>query len=204
MTESGGHDHRPTMPSRDRYSAVVAALLDVRIDHPTQRFDAELDAALADGRIDASTARALRWWQRMSVRAAESYASTVVPAVLIARDEADEQATSDADEIAASWRQAGGAQAPLGAAERNVPGYLVAVPAEELQQVQQQTRPVQQETPRAEQTTRAIRAAFRGGGPELASGNPPVDPVATTVTSASTGNSARKDRRSHADPATSA
>jgi hypothetical protein len=98
----------------DRYTPVVAALLDVRIDHSSARFDAELQTALAEGRIDAATARALRWWQRASVQALSTYSATVLPAVLAARDAADQQAADDIGALAASWQQARSLQtAPL-------------------------------------------------------------------------------------------
>jgi hypothetical protein len=96
----------PVAVSPDRYTAVVAALLDVRIDHSSARFDAELQTALAEGRIDATTARALRWWQRASVQALSTYSATVLPAVLAARDAADQQAADDIGALAASWQQA--------------------------------------------------------------------------------------------------
>lgn len=96
----------PVAVSRDRYTAVVAALLDVRIDHSSARFDAELQTALAEGRVDAATARALRWWQRASVQALTTYSATVLPAVLAARDAADQQAADDIEALAASWQQA--------------------------------------------------------------------------------------------------
>lgn len=90
----------------DRYAAVVAALIDVRPDIATARFDEELTHAISDGRVDAQTARTLRWWQRASVRAAESYATAVVPDVLAARDRAEAGARRDADDIASAWRAA--------------------------------------------------------------------------------------------------
>ncbi|MDQ1496101.1 MAG: hypothetical protein QOG69_2584 [Actinomycetota bacterium] len=96
----------PVAVSRDRYTAVVAALLDVRIDHSSARFDAELQTALAEGRVDAATARALRWWQRASVQALSTYSATVLPAVLAARDAADQQAADEIGALAASWQQA--------------------------------------------------------------------------------------------------
>jgi hypothetical protein len=156
MTEAGEYSRRSSAAPRDRYTAVVAALLDVRIDHPTQRFDTELDTALGDGRIDASTARTLRWWQRTSVRAAEHYASSVVPAVLMARDDADGQAWSDVDDSAKSWDRATNAT------------------------------PRVEQRAHAEQIGPAIRAAFRqigAAGQATAASNTSIDLIATTVTS---------------------
>ncbi|HTC68560.1 MAG TPA: hypothetical protein VK662_03250, partial [Acidothermaceae bacterium] len=63
----------------DRVTALVAALLGVRTDHASARFDAEIDAALTANRLDVQTARALRFWQRASVQAVEDYAGAVLP-----------------------------------------------------------------------------------------------------------------------------
>jgi hypothetical protein len=105
-TERGADVRTDAAATPDRYTAVVAALLDVRVDHSSARFDAELQTALAEGRIDATTARALRWWQRASVQALSTYSATVLPAVLAARDAADQQASDDIGALAASWQQA--------------------------------------------------------------------------------------------------
>jgi hypothetical protein len=90
----------------DRYSALVAALLGVRTDYASTRFDAEVTAALAANRLDVATARTLRWWQRASVREVEGYANSVLPVVLATRSDADTRAAIDSDEAAASWQQA--------------------------------------------------------------------------------------------------
>jgi len=92
--------------NRDRYAAIVAALLDVRSDNASGRFDDEVAKAMADHRLDASTARTLRWWQRTSVRAAESYAAAVVSDLLAARDHAEATARRDVDEAEATWAAA--------------------------------------------------------------------------------------------------
>jgi hypothetical protein len=92
--------------SLDRYTALVAALLGVRIDYASARFDAEVAAALAANRVDVETARTLRWWQRASVREVEGYAGSVLPAVLATRSDADTVAAVDSDESAQSWQQA--------------------------------------------------------------------------------------------------
>ena len=140
-----GHDHAPRRDgARDRYAAVVAALMDVRPDEATARFDAEVSQAVADGRLDATTARALRWWQQASVRAAESYATTVVPGVLAVRDEAEAAATRDAAETAAAWRTA------LDFAPEHPVAELAAVRL--LAPAQRSATP--------ERTRQAIRAAF--------------------------------------------
>src|SRR5580698_1754749 len=90
----------------DRYTALVAALLGVRTDYATGRFDAEVAAALAANRLDVATARTLRWWQRASVREVEGYAGSVLPAVLATRSDADTAAAVNRDEAAESWQQA--------------------------------------------------------------------------------------------------
>ena len=96
----------PTGPALDRYTALVAALLGVRTDYASARFDAEVAAALSANRMDVATARTLRWWQRASVREVEGYAGTVLPMVLATRTDAETVAAVDSDESAASWQQA--------------------------------------------------------------------------------------------------
>lgn len=110
-TEAGADMRPDAAATPDRYTAVVAALLDVRVDQSSARFDAELQTALAEGRLDAATARALRWWQRASVQAVSTYSATVLPAVLAARDAADQQASDEIVAFAASWQQARSLQA---------------------------------------------------------------------------------------------
>lgn len=92
--------------SLERYAALVAALLGVRTDYASSRFDAEVTAALAANRLDVATARTLRWWQRESVREVEGYANRVLPVVLATRSDADAAAAIEGDESAASWQQA--------------------------------------------------------------------------------------------------
>jgi hypothetical protein len=95
----------------DRVAALVAALLGVRTDHASARFDAEIDAALAANSVDVQTARVLRFWQRASVQAVEDYAAGVLPVALAARDDADRQGADDVAETAAAWQAAQAAQA---------------------------------------------------------------------------------------------
>src|SRR3954470_19495913 len=73
------------------YAELVSGLLEARHDAASGRFDAEIAAAEADGRIDERTARVLRWWQRESVRAVVEHARSVIPPALGALDEADEE-----------------------------------------------------------------------------------------------------------------
>ena len=70
------------------YADLVAGLLDLRTDPATERFDAELAAAEEDGRIDAQTAKVLRWWQRESLRTMVEHARVVVPPTMMALERA--------------------------------------------------------------------------------------------------------------------
>src|SRR4051794_38181657 len=95
------------------------------------RFDAVLAAAVAAGSVDAEVAKALRWWQRQSVREASEHAMTVLPPALAAIAEsaaAARAASAAADE---AWRSAGGSD-PLEAASAAAPVVPAApaVPAE--------------------------------------------------------------------------
>jgi hypothetical protein len=96
--------------SNDRVAALVAALLGVRTDHASARFDAAVDAALTANRVDVQTARALRFWQRASVQAVEDYIGAALPGALTARDEAQRQGSIEAAEAATAWERAQAAQ----------------------------------------------------------------------------------------------
>ncbi len=96
----------PSRPSREAALAdLVAGLLDARADPATARFDAELEAAEAAGRIDAATARLLRWWQRESLRTVTEHVRTVIPAAIASLDEAAEQAEESVSASARAWEQ---------------------------------------------------------------------------------------------------
>jgi hypothetical protein len=88
------------------YAELVSGLLEARHDSASARFDVEVAAAEADGRIDERTARVLRWWQRESVRAVVEHARSVIPPALGAIDEADEQATRQNDDAAQALQRA--------------------------------------------------------------------------------------------------
>ena len=88
------------------YAELVSGLLEARHDAASGRFDAEVAAAEADGRIDERTARVLRWWQRESVRAVVEHARSVIPPALGALDEADEEASRQNDDAAQAWERA--------------------------------------------------------------------------------------------------
>lgn len=97
---------REAAAGRRAYADLVAALLGQRPDPTSDRFDAELDRAVQSGRLDAATARTLRWWQRRSVQAALDYAEEVIPDALASRDDATARARNDVSEAAASWGRA--------------------------------------------------------------------------------------------------
>jgi hypothetical protein len=88
------------------YAELVSGLLEARHDAASARFDAEVSAAEADGRIDERTARVLRWWQRESVRAVVEHARAVIPPALGALDEADAEAARANDDAASAWERA--------------------------------------------------------------------------------------------------
>ena len=88
------------------YAELVSGLLEARHDAASARFDAEVAAAEADGRIDERTARVLRWWQRESVRAVVEHARAVIPPALGALDDADLEAARANDDAAQAWERA--------------------------------------------------------------------------------------------------
>jgi len=96
-----------TDSSRDAaYIALVDALIALRQDPATQRFDEYLDYAESTSRIDAPTARALRWWQRQSVRGLADHLEEVLPGLLVALERADAAAKIAVDENETAWRAA--------------------------------------------------------------------------------------------------
>jgi hypothetical protein len=95
------------------YAELVGGLLEARHDAASARFDAEIAAAEADGRIDERTARVLRWWQRESVRAVVEHARAVIPPALGAIDVADAEATRQNDDAAQAWERATSRALPI-------------------------------------------------------------------------------------------
>ena len=87
----------------------------VRPDEATARFDAAVADAVATSRLDAETARALRWWQRASVRAAEAYAATIARGVFTLTDDARAAAAAETSEATASWQRSVDVRAALAA-----------------------------------------------------------------------------------------
>ena len=100
------------------FSDLVGGLLDARTDPATDRFDAELSAAEDEGRIDPQTAKVLRWWQRESQRALVEHAQAVLPATLLALEQATSGADREVQASAASWARAV-ADEPSDPARRN-------------------------------------------------------------------------------------
>ncbi len=90
------------------YADLVAGLLDARTDPATERFDAELASAEEDGRIDAQTAKVLRWWQRESLRALVEHGRVVLPPTLLSLEQAAAGADREAQASARSWERATG------------------------------------------------------------------------------------------------
>lgn len=106
------------------YADLVAGVLEARTDLATARFDAEVAAAEAEGRIDTRTARALRWWQRESLRALTEHARTTLPPALAALDQAQADATRAADDAAEAWARAVGDTGPEPSTPLPVPADL--------------------------------------------------------------------------------
>jgi hypothetical protein len=100
-----------TEPS-DAYAALVDALIALRRDPATQRFDEYLEYATEAGRIDEPTARALRWWQRQSVRGVEEHLEGLLPVILRQLEAADQAAIRAVELSDQAWRAAAGAHPP--------------------------------------------------------------------------------------------
>lgn len=88
------------------YADLLQALIAVRTDPATARFDAELARAEADGRLDGPTARALRWWQRESLRGLSEHLADVLPDVLDRLGNADDAARESVLDSEQSWQEA--------------------------------------------------------------------------------------------------
>jgi hypothetical protein len=88
------------------YADLLSALLAARTDPATARFDAEIAAAEAAGGIDGDTARALRWWQRESLRGLTEHVVDVVPAVLSTLTASERSAADSVEGAARSWAAA--------------------------------------------------------------------------------------------------
>lgn len=95
------------------YADLVSALTAARADPATERFDRELDSAVARGEVSAPAAQTIRFWQRAALRACGDYHRTVLPAVLAALE---------------TWRD--DAETALGATDAVDHGEIVGVVAE--------------------------------------------------------------------------
>lgn len=94
------HDRRPA------YADLLGALLSLRPDAASARFDALLAELLADGRLDPADARELRWWQRESLRAVGDFLAETAPE-LLAGLESSQRTAEDAVSVAAeAWELA--------------------------------------------------------------------------------------------------
>ena len=88
------------LAERRVYADLVDGLVDARDDPASARFDAELDAAVADGEISAATARRLRFWQRASVRALADHTRAVLPTCLSALEASRREAAERTEQLA--------------------------------------------------------------------------------------------------------
>lgn len=75
-------------PSEAAYAELVAAVLALRADAASERFDTLLAELTTSGLLDHAAARELRWWQRESVRAVGDHLVETVPVSLVALDQA--------------------------------------------------------------------------------------------------------------------
>jgi hypothetical protein len=185
----------PAGPAIDRYTALVAALLGVRTDYASARFDAEVAAAIAANRLDVGAARTLRWWQRESVREVEGYAGRVLPAALATRSDAETTAALDSDESGASWQQAqtinppparSAAMAPAAPAQTTLPARVITIPDHSTRRRS------------ASEIQQAVRAALRATAAPIDPGSPFEAP------SRQDSSSAGRDRGDHAHSAPTA
>jgi hypothetical protein len=97
------------------YADLLSALLALRADPATARFDAELASAEAAGLVDGSVARTLRWWQRESMRGLADHLAAVLPDLLTELLESDRAAAETVRAAQSSWAVAT-ASLPAGAA----------------------------------------------------------------------------------------
>lgn len=88
------------------YGDLLAALLALRSDPATARFDAELAAAEAGGSLDGTTSRTLQWWQRQSLRGVTDHLSAVLPDLLDRLSAADEAARASVESASSAWSSA--------------------------------------------------------------------------------------------------
>jgi hypothetical protein len=118
----------PSAAMTRAYADLVTGVLDARADLASERFDAEVAAAEAEGRIDARTARVLRWWQRESLRALVEHTRTALPPALAALDQAHVDAARGAGDAAEAWARAVGDSLAPEAPSAPAPEPSVAAP----------------------------------------------------------------------------
>lgn len=114
------------------YAELLQALIAVRADPATARFDAELARAEADGRIDGPTARALRWWQRETLRGLVDHLTDVLPEVLDRLAAADDAAREAVHGSEQSWEDATRSLPALASGDDVAPGPGHAPPSAPL------------------------------------------------------------------------
>ncbi|MHB1615480.1 MAG: hypothetical protein ACYCYA_14425 [Actinomycetes bacterium] len=103
---------------RAAYGELVSALLGLRADPATRRFDTELARALDEGFLDPGVARALRYWQRASLREVEAHLTEALPAVLAALDASATRRDEEHEQTVDAWRlSTGAARDPAAPAE---------------------------------------------------------------------------------------
>jgi hypothetical protein len=98
------------------YADLVGGLLDARMDPATERFDAELTAAISAGTVTSEAARTLRYWQRAGIRGLVEHARHVLPPALAALEAAREESSETVAAEQQSWAEAT-AGTPSAAAE---------------------------------------------------------------------------------------
>ncbi|MBI1376319.1 MAG: hypothetical protein GC157_02380 [Frankiales bacterium] len=163
------------------YADLLSALLALRTDPATARFDAELAAAEAAGLVDGQVARTLRWWQRESMRGLADHLAAVLPDLLTELRDADRAAVDTVEAARASWAEATApvtghlppspgtepGPGPTTPPSAPAPGGSPFTPGPHL-------RPVDDlGTARPADDPRDTRPSLRKAGPDL--GPPPVD-----------------------------
>ncbi len=121
------HSDRGRAPG---YGDLLAALLALRPDTATARFDEVLATLVAEQRLDPEAARELRWWQRESLRAIGDFLGETAPGLLADLETSQLSAHATTAVAAAAWDEATRAVAPTSAADLR-PGDERETPDEE-------------------------------------------------------------------------
>ncbi|MDQ1626077.1 MAG: hypothetical protein QOJ49_1575 [Actinomycetota bacterium] len=101
------------------YADLVGGLIDARTDPATERFDAELAAAVAAGSVTPETARRLRFWQRAAIRGVVDHARNVLPPAMQALDAARSESEQSVAAEERSWVAATHGTADGGGSDEN-------------------------------------------------------------------------------------